>query len=57
MVGRYFGLMPLLQVHTVLPAVKDGGAVAAVRLWTGGEERGITVRCLLPRLCYGERTR
>ncbi|MCL8207164.1 MAG: NADP-dependent oxidoreductase [Actinomycetia bacterium] len=32
-----------VQGPTVLPAVRDGGQVAAVRQWTGGTERGIRI--------------
>jgi NADPH2:quinone reductase len=32
-----------VQGAAVLPAVRDGGQVAAVRQWTGGTERGIRV--------------
>lgn len=34
----------------VLPAVRDGGQIAAVRPWTAGTERGITIR----RVSVGE---
>lgn len=32
-----------IQQGAVLPAVRDGGAIAAVRVWEGGTERDITV--------------
>jgi NADPH2:quinone reductase len=32
-----------VQGPVVLPAVRDGGQIAAVRLWSGGTERGIRI--------------
>lgn len=46
-----------VQSQLLLPAVRDGGAVAAVRGWHGEVERGITVHAVWVRDYYRDQAR